>query len=92
MADEREHEQFIFLSTRIVTSATDMIERVGYLSALRHRGERLPDYLLADLRAAIAKAQSAIDSYDVLIGAGIEQCTVTAFETAARHTADERPA
>lgn len=91
MADEKEFEPFILLSTRVSIAATTMLEEIGYLTGVRHTsetGSHRP-HQMADLRAAIAKAAAAVDSWDVVTGAGLERLTGTAFDDAAKHIADE---
>jgi hypothetical protein len=92
MAETKKYEPFIFLSTRVTSAAVDMIEEIGFLTGVRHTSVQHihePHQMLG-LRRAIAKAQAALASYDVVMGAGLENLTSEEFEAAAKHICDER--
>jgi len=85
MAEAKQYEPFIFLSTRVVGAASDMIEEIGFLQGVRHSSDEraFKPHQISDLRGAIAKVHRAIENYDAAIGSGVEKLTSDEFEAAA---------
>lgn len=80
------YDPFNCLSAQVAAAATEMIQEIGLLSGIRlwnvlHVHE--PQHMV-ELRRAIAKAQAALDSYDVCIAAGINEVTSEEFSRAAK--------
>jgi hypothetical protein len=90
MAESKEYDPFIFLQTRVVQAASDMIEEIGRLNGIR--SVNVPHvhepYQMAGLREAIAKATRTLSSYDACMSADIEKLTSSAFEDAASHAGE----
>ncbi len=87
MPNEKQYDRFIFLSTRVIQSAADMIEEIGRIEGIRSaRGDyTFMPYHMNDLRKAVAKAQKALRNYDACVAADVEQLTSSAFDAAAEH-------
>ena len=79
------HQPFIFLSTRVVQAASDMIENIGMLQGIRRCSpthDHQP-YQMTDLRKAIAKAQAALSAYDRCLAEGVEEISSEEFTSRA---------
>jgi hypothetical protein len=81
MSTDRKYEPAIYLSTRVVQAASDMIETVGAFNALRRiEGQSFLTLThVNDLRRAISKAQTAMENYDACVSAGIEELSSEEF-------------
>jgi hypothetical protein len=88
----KEHNQFtpfIHLSTDIIQAGTEMIERIGSLTACRRYEERFElrsnpqssDWV--DLRKAVQRAADALRNYDACMLDGLEKVTREQFCDAA---------
>lgn len=84
MSNDRSFEPFIYLSTSVSQAGVDMIESIGAITGLRRIENTTihQEIELRDLRAALAKAQAAVESYEACVLAGIERCTREEFESA----------
>jgi len=84
MSNDRSFDPFICMSTSVTQAGTDMIEAIGALTGLRRIENTTihQEIELRELRAALAKAQAAVESYEACVLAGIETCTRDEFENA----------
>jgi hypothetical protein len=81
---QREHEPFIFLSSRVASAGADMIERIGEIKTHMALGSSpsMMAYPWEQLRQAIGEAAAALVSYDRVIATGRERLTSEEFHRA----------
>ncbi|CCE05814.1 hypothetical protein BRAS3843_1480045 [Bradyrhizobium sp. STM 3843] len=83
---KREHDPFIFLSSRVASAGADMIERIGEIKTHMALGSSasMMAYPMEQLRQAIGEAAAALANYERVTAAGRERLTAEEFHNAAR--------